>query len=256
MSYAVCCVPVAPIRVEPDHRTEMVSQLLFGECCIITIVEENGWIKIVNKADAYTGWCRQSHFQEIDDSQYYTEENNFTADWVNEVDYNGHIMQVPLGSLLTAMKNGHVNWRKNTVYYKGHVWDTAKAKPDAKTIKQIAFKFLNSTYLWGGKSVFGIDCSGFTQSVYKFVNMPLLRDAQQQATQGELVGFLQQAHCGDLAFFDDEEGRIIHVGMLLNDHEIIHAAGKVRIDKIDTEGIINSETGLRTQKLRIIKRYV
>ena len=256
MSYAVCCVPVAPIRVEPDHRTEMVSQLLFGECCIITIVEKNGWVKIVNKADAYTGWCRQSHFQEIDDSQYYTEENNFTADWVNEVDYNGHIMQVPLGSLLTAMKNGHVNWRKNTVYYKGHVWDTAKAKPDAKTIKQIAFKFLNSTYLWGGKSVFGIDCSGFTQSVYKFVNMPLLRDAQQQATQGELIGFLQQAHCGDLAFFDDEEGRIIHVGMLLNDHEIIHAAGKVRIDKIDTEGIINSETGLRTQKLRIIKRYV
>ena len=256
MSYAVCCVPVAPMRVEPDHRTEMVSQLLFGECCIITIAEKNGWVKIVNKTDAYTGWCRQSHFQEIDDSQYYTEENNFTADWVNEVDYNGHIMQVPLGSLLTAMKNGHVNWRKNTVYYKGHVWDTAKAKPDAKTIKQIAFKFLNSTYLWGGKSVFGIDCSGFTQSVYKFVNMPLLRDAQQQATQGELIGFLQQAHCGDLAFFDDEEGRIIHVGMLLNDHEIIHAAGKVRIDKIDTEGIINSETGLRTQKLRIIKRYV
>ena len=256
MSYAVCCVPVAPIRIVPDHRSEMVSQFLFGECCIITIVEKNGWVKIVNKADAYTGWCRQSHFQEIDDSQYYTEENNFTADWVNEVDYNGHIMQVPLGSLLTAMKNGHVNWRKNTVYYKGHVWDTAKAKPDAKTIKQIAFKFLNSTYLWGGKSVFGIDCSGFTQSVYKFVNMPLLRDAQQQATQGELIGFLQQAHCGDLAFFDDEEGRIIHVGMLLNDHEIIHAAGKVRIDKIDTEGIINSETGLRTQKLRIIKRYV
>ena len=256
MSYAVCCVPVAPIRVEPDHRTEMVSQLLFGECCIITIVEKNGWVKIVNKADAYTGWCRQSHFQEIDDSQYYTEENNFTADWVNEVDYNGHIMQVPLGSLLTAMKNGHVNWRKNTVYYKGHVWDTAKAKPDAKTIKQIAFKFLNSTYLWGGKSVFGIDCSGFTQSVYKFLNIHLLRDAEQQATQGYLVGFLQQAHCGDLAFFDDDEGRIIHVGMLLNDHEIIHAAGKVRIDKIDTEGIINSETGLRTQKLRIIKRYV
>jgi hypothetical protein len=257
MSYAVCCVPVAPMRVEPDHRTEMVSQLLFGECCIITVAEKNGWIKIVNKADAYTGWCRQSHFQEIDDSQYYTEENNITADWINEVDYNGHIMQVPLGSLLTAMKNGHVNWRKNTVYYKGLVWDTAKAKPDAKTIKQIAFKFLNSTYLWGGKSVFGIDCSGFTQSVYKFLNIHLLRDAQQQATQGELVGFLQQAHCGDLAFFDDDdEGRIIHVGILLNAYEIIHAAGKVRIDKIDTEGIIDSDTGLRTQRLRIIKRYV
>ena len=256
MNYAVCCVPVAPIRAEPDHRTEMVSQLLFGECCIITLVEKNGWVKIVNKTDAYSGWCRQSHFQEIDDSQYYTRENNFTAGWVNEIEYNGHLMWVPFGSSLTAMKNGHAQWRKNTVHYTGDVWDTASAMPDAKTIRQIAFTFLNSTYLWGGKSVFGIDCSGFTQSVYKFLNIHLLRDAEQQATQGYLVGFLQQAHCGDLAFFDDDEGRIIHVGLLLNDHEIIHAAGKVRIDKIDTEGIINADTGLRTQRLRIIKRYV
>ena len=256
MSYAVCCVPVAPIRIVPDHRSEMVSQLLFGECCIITIIEKNGWIKIVNKADAYTGWCRLSHFQEIDETQYYTEENNFTADWVNEVDYNGHMMWVPFGSSLTNMKNGNVFWRKNTVHYSGNVWNPSIAKKDAKTIKQLAFKFLNTTYLWGGRSVFGIDCSGFSQMVYKFLNIHLLRDAQQQATQGELVGFLQQAHCGDLAFFDDEEGCIIHVGMLLNTHEIIHAAGKVRIDKIDNEGIIDSETGQRTQKLRIIKRYV
>ena len=92
--------------------------------------------------------------------------------------------------------------------------------------------------------------------MYKFLNIHLLRDAQQQATQGELVAFLQQAHCGDLAFFDDSEGQIIHTGILLNQHEIIHASGKVRIDKIDTEGIIHADTGLRTQKLRIIKRYL
>jgi gamma-D-glutamyl-L-lysine dipeptidyl-peptidase len=256
MSYAVCCVPVAPVRIDPDHRSEMVSQLLFGECCIITIVEKNGWVKIVSKLDAYTGWCSQSHFQEIDDTHYYQEENNLAGDWVNEIDYNGHMMWVPFGSSLTAMKNGNVLWRKNTVHFKGNVWEPAAAKHDAKTIKQLAFKFLNTTYLWGGRSVFGIDCSGFTQSVYKFLNIHLLRDAQQQATQGELVGFLQQAHCGDLAFFDDEEGHIIHVGILLNEHEIIHAAGKVRIDKIDIEGIIDADTGQRTQRLRIINRYI
>lgn len=255
MSYAVCCVPVAPIRIEPDHKAEMVSQLLFGECCIITVVEKNGWVKIVNKLDAYTGWCQQSHFQEIDDTHYYVEENNFTADWVNEIDYNGHRMWVPFGSSLTAMRNGNVFWRKNTVSFKGKTWNPVTAKRDARTIKQLAYKFLNSPYLWGGKSVFGIDCSGFTQSVYKLINIHLLRDAQQQATQGELVGFLQQAHCGDLAFFDDEEGRIIHVGILLNTAEIIHAAGKVRVDKIDNEGIVNADTGVRTQRLRIIKRY-
>lgn len=256
MSYAVCCVPVAPVRIEPDHRTEMISQLLFGECCIITVIEKDGWIKIVNKLDAYTGWCQLSHFQEIDDKQYYLEENNLTADWVSEIDYNGHMMWVPIGSSLTALMNGNAFWRKNTVHYKGNIWDAATAKQDAKTIKQLAFKFLNSTYLWGGRSVFGIDCSGFTQAVYKFLNVHLLRDAQQQATQGELVGFLQQAHCGDLAFFDNDEGQIIHTGILLNQHEIIHASGKVRIDKIDTEGIIHADTGMRTQKLRIIKRYV
>lgn len=255
MSYAACCVPVAPVRLEPDHRAEMVSQLIFGECCIITIVEKNGWVKIVNKLDAYTGWCQQSHFQEIDDTQYYVEENDFTGEWVNQVDYNGHQMWVPFGSSLTAMKNGNVFWRRNTVHYSGKVWNPVTAKRDAKTIKQLAFKFLNSPYLWGGKSVFGVDCSGFTQSVYKMLNIHLFRDSQQQATQGELVAFLQQAHCGDLAFFDDEEGRIIHVGMLLNANEIIHSAGKVRVDKIDNEGIVHAETGQRTQKLRIIRRY-
>ncbi len=255
MSYAVCCVPVAPLRTEPDHRAEMVSQLLFGECGIITIVEKKGWIKIVSKLDAYTGWCHPSHFQEIDDSHYYFEEEFLTADWVNEIDFNGHPMWVPLGSSLGAMKNGKATWRRNVVHFSGNVWDPAAAKQDAKTIKQFAFKFLNTAYLWGGRSVFGVDCSGFTQMVFKFLNIQLLRDAQQQAMQGELIGFLQQARCGDLAFFDNAAGEIIHVGILLNEHEIIHSAGKVRVDKIDNQGIVDTETGVQTQQLRIIKRY-
>lgn len=256
MSYAVCCVPVAPVRIVPDHRSEMVSQLLFGERCIITVTEKDGWIKIVNQLDAYTGWCRRSHFQEIDDSTYYAEGTRRTAGWVSEIDFNGHMMQVPFGSSLTDMKNGHAAWRKNTVYYSGEVWDPATAKHDAKTIKQIAYTFLNTSYLWGGRSVFGTDCSGFTQSVYAALNIALLRDAEQQAAQGEPVDFLQQAHCGDLAFFDDEAGNIIHAGLLLNTSEIIHASGKVKVDKIDSQGIVDSETGQRIQKLRIIKRYL
>lgn len=256
MSYAVCCVPVAPVRLAPDHRAEMQSQVLFGECCIITVPGADGWVKIVCKLDAFTGWCQRVHFQEIDDEQYYLEEENLAADWVNEVDYNGHFMQVPMGSSLMAMQNGKVFWRKNSVHYSGQVWETGSAKRDIKTIKKLAFKFLNTTYLWGGRSVFGIDASGFTQLVYKFLHIHLLRDAQQQATQGELVGFLQQAHCGDLAFFDEEDGQIVHVGILLNAQEIIHASGKVRIDKIDHEGILSSESGKRTHRLRLIRRYI
>ena len=162
---------------------------------------------------------------------------------------------VPMGSSLSAFQNGRAFWRKNSVNFKGKVWNPEEVKITPKLVKQLAFKFLNTSYLWGGKSVFGIDCSGFSQMLYKFLNVRLPRDAWQQAEEGEVVNFLQEAKCGDLAFFDNEENHIIHVGILLNDHEIIHASGKVRLDKIDNEGILNLATKQRTHKLRIIKRH-
>jgi gamma-D-glutamyl-L-lysine dipeptidyl-peptidase len=125
----------------------------------------------------------------------------------------------------------------------------------AENIHQTAIKFLDVPYLWGGKSKCGIDCSGFSQQVFRSFGIKLPRDSYQQAAMGEVVGFLQEAVCGDLAFFDNEEGRITHVGVILNSHQIIHASGKVRIDNIDHQGIINAETGVRTHRLRIIKRY-
>lgn len=207
------------------------------------------------KYDGYEGWCQQSHSAEIDEEHYTNVDKDLTAGWVNEVDYNGHRMNIPLGSSLSAFKNGKAFWRKNSVHFKGEVWNPEEIKITPKLIKQVAYKFLNTSYLWGGKSVFGIDCSGFAQMTYKFINKQLPRDAWQQAEKGEVVNFLQQARCGDLAFFDNEEGHIIHVGILLNENEIIHSSGKVRIDKIDNQGILNLETKLRTHKLRIIKRY-
>ena len=256
MNYAVCCVPVAPVRIDPDQRSEMISQLLFGECCIIIIAEKSGWVRIENKLDGYTGWCRWSQFQEIDEVIYMANDNNLAADWINEIECNGQQMFIPFGSSLTDMKNGKALLEKNTVNLKLRVWDAAHVKKDADAVMQVAQKFLNTSYLWGGKSVFGIDCSGFTQSVFKFLNIHLLRDAQQQVTQGELVDFLQEARCGDLAFFDNAEGKIIHVGILMSTHEIMHASGKVRVDKIDNEGIVDADTGQCTQRLRIIKRYI
>lgn len=253
MSYAVCCVPVAPLRKAPSHTAEMTSQLLFGECCTIT-ASEAGWVNIACKSDGYNGWCQLQHVQHTD-AAIYNDDPLIAADWSNELDYNGQIMMVPFGSSLTAMQNRKMQWRENTVSFNGEIWKPAKAQRDAATITQIAFTFINTAYLWGGRSVFGIDCSGFTQMVYKFLHYPLLRDAHQQATQGELISFLQEARCGDLAFFDDADGNIVHVGLLLNEHEIIHASGSVRIDKIDNQGIMNATTGERAQQLRIIKRY-
>jgi hypothetical protein len=243
------------MRADASHRSEMVSQQLFGEKSIIVEKIEDNWVKIKLKYDGYMGWVQQSHLSEIDEEHYLKVDKDLTSDWVNEVDYNGHIMMVPMGSSLSAFSNGKAFWRKSTVYFGGKVWNPDEIKINPKLVKQVAFKFLNTSYLWGGKSVFGIDCSGYAQMVYKFLNKQLPRDAWQQAEEGEVVNFLQEAQTGDLAFFDNEEGRITHVGILLNEHEIIHSSGKVRIDKIDTQGIMNLETKLRTHKLRIIKRY-
>ncbi len=234
----------------------MVSQLVFGERCAIIDRSGNHWLKIKSKYDGYEGWCQDSHLHTINQDQYDQPENALTRQWITEIDYDGRPMKLPLGSSLSTLKKGKAQWQNNLIQYKGKTWDPSKAKKNKKDIKQLAYKFLNTPYLWGGKTVFGADCSGYTQTVFKFFNIHLLRDAWQQAEQGELVNSLKESGFGDLAFFDNEEGRITHVGILLNNHKIIHASGKVRIDTIDESGIINEESAQRTHRLRVIKRFL
>lgn len=256
MIRAICCVPVSPLRAEPSHRTEMVSQLLFGECCEILDQTGRDWYRVRADDDGYEGWCQPAQVAEVEGKDFEVTGYGLTPDWVTALEYNGHPMMVPMGSRLTAMKDGRAHWHKSRVHYNGEVWDPGIAATDPKAIRQLTSKFLNTPYLWGGRSVFGIDCSGFTQTVLKFLGVSLLRDACLQAGQGEPVGFLEETRTGDLAFFDNEEGRITHVGILLSPQEIIHSSGKVRIDKIDNMGILQSETFQRTHHLRVIKRLL
>ncbi len=255
MQYAVCCVPVSPIKKEPFHNAEMISQQLFGEQC--TVLEMiPGWIKIRCKYDNYEGWSQSGHLVEIDEDQFANTNKKLASGWINEVSYNGEKMFVPFGSSLATFKKDDAVWNSNLINYKGKKYNPPGGKINKKNIKWISGKYLNTSYLWGGKSVFGIDCSGFTQSVYKFLNIYLPRDSWQQAELGDTVDHLHGTNCGDLCFFENEEGRITHVGLLINNHEIIHSSGKVRIDKIDNVGIINSDTGQqRTHKIKLIKRY-
>ena len=254
MQYAICSVPVSALRKEPHHDVEMISQQLFGECC--TILETlSGWTKILCKYDKYEGWCQTSHLQEIDEDRFSSTSKKLAAGWTNELCYNGEKMLIPLGSSLATFKKNKASWQDNIISYSGDIYNPAKEKINKKNIKWITRKYLNTAYLWGGKSVFGVDCSGFTQIVFKFLNIYLPRDSWQQAESGETIDLLNNANSGDLCFFDNEEGRITHVGILLSDHEIIHSSGKVRIDQIDTMGIVNTDTKLRTHKIKLIKRY-
>ena len=255
MSFQICCVPVTPVRAEPSHRSEMVTQLLFGECCVVIETAAEQWVKIRCKTDGYEGWCQAGQLTETDEMKYSDKVQRITPGWVSEIQFDGQTMKVPLGSSLTAMESDEAVWGDHQVVYKGEKWDTGTAVLTEQSVRRFAFQFLNTPYLWGGKSVFGVDCSGFVQTVFRFFNIPLLRDARQQATQGETIGFLQETQFGDLAFFDNNAGNITHVGILLNEAEIIHASVKVRVDPIDNAGILHADTLKRTHNLRIIKRY-
>ncbi|MFI5159591.1 MAG: C40 family peptidase, partial [Sphingobacteriales bacterium] len=102
---------------------------------------------------------------------------------------------------------------------------------------------------------FGIDCSGFVQAVFKLHGTKLKRDASQQAEQGSLIESLEEARLGDLAFFKNADGRVVHVGIMLNNKQIIHASGKVKIDSIDEDGIYSEELKRHTHTLHSIKRH-
>ena len=250
MDHVVCIVAVAPIRKESSHRSEIMTEILLGEFAWV-LEETKDFIKIKCVYDGYEGWCQKSQLEKVSEM---IDTNTFLIEEIGKIEVNDQLCRISCATPIFA--NRPVDFGRFHFDYKNsEARNAGTAIFSEDNIKSIAFKFLNTPYLWGGKSVFGIDCSGFTQQVFKLFNIKLERDAYQQAEQGEVVGFLQEANCGDLAFFDNEEGKIIHVGILLDNETIIHASGKVRIDKIDNAGIINSDTGERTHKLRIIKRY-
>lgn len=254
MVTGVCCVSVSPLRAEASHKSEMTSQLLFGEAVEVLKKGEENWILIRCLYDDYMGWVTRSHITEIPEPVA-KQTCHMASDRSNEIIFHDQPMHIPFGSELRGIKNGQAEWGKYSWSFKGNHIDPMNTQKNEKTIIRLTHHFLNTPYLWGGRSIFGIDCSGFSQIIYKSLGIWLLRDAYQQATQGAGIGFLQEAKCGDLAFFDDQEGRITHVGILLSEHEIIHSSGKVRIDKIDSRGIVNTDTQERTHQLRLIKKY-
>ncbi|GAB2656502.1 C40 family peptidase [Flavihumibacter cheonanensis] len=241
-------VSVCPVREAPNHRSEMTSQLLLGEQVHVLDNAVDGWLQIRSLHDGYEGWCQAIQLAELvnptEPIGYYDHELGFA-------NVNGQPMPVFMG---TPVHKETIQAGVFSISFTGLTTNTTDEDKQVQ-VAEIALQYLNTPYLWGGRTFAGIDCSGFVQMVYRQLGIHMQRDAWMQAAEGESVGFLQEAQPGDLAFFDEPDGRITHVGILLNDHEIIHSSGKVRIDDIDHQGIISRDQKKRTHKLRIIKRY-
>jgi len=238
MNKGICIVTVAPVRAENSDKSEIVTEILFGESADILDVNKN-WTKIKMHYDGYEGWMDTKQIKPVSEEYLANRKTTIiTEDFASIMTNDGKTL-LSMGS---------------EVEYPAVA--SRRSHDVRESIALTAKEFLNIPYLWGGKSFFAVDCSGFTQLVYKIHNIKLPRDAYQQAAVGELLSFVEESQPGDLAFFENSDGKIIHVGIMLDNQKIIHASGKVRIDTLDSSGIFNKELNKHTHKLRVIKSVI
>ena len=251
MNYGISNLSIVPMRNEAADQSEMVNQVIFGEHFKVLEIRKK-WSKIRLAHDSYEGWICNKQWIEIEEDIYKQldkEVATITTD-ILDIITKTHHQPIVIGSILPSYKSGHA-LINNEMYQFDGLTTPGFIKKDK--LVENALMYLNAPYLWGGRSPLGIDCSGFTQMVYRLQGVDLPRDAYQQAEVGTTLSFVEESEPGDLAFFDNAEGKITHVGIILEDNHIIHASGKVRIDRIDQQGIFNSEIGNHTHKLRLIK---
>nr|WP_299067051.1 C40 family peptidase [uncultured Allomuricauda sp.] len=250
MQYGICHLSIVPIRILPDDVDEMTSQLLYGEHFKI-LESRKRWSRIRVAFDGYEGWVSNKQFTFITEDEYHQlekqEKPQFSADIISHISSsNSLLIPIVLGSSVDG--SGILQHT-----FEGDVTPYENSKSN---LINMALLYVNTPYLWGGKTPFGIDCSGFTQMVYKINGYSLKREAEQQSKQGEALSFIEESEPGDLAFFDNNEGIIDHVGIILKDNYIIHAHGHVRIDRLDHTGIFNAYEKQYTHKLRVIKKII
>ncbi len=254
----ICRLSIVPVRREPADPSEMVTQLLFGEHYTVHEVSENGkWKRITIAYDGYSGWIdhrqhtsiSQAYFDQITHSEY-----KLCMDITSSILFRKEPVMIVIGSVL-PISTSELFKMEEQLAFNGEAKSLGQRR-DVEFIFEVARKYLHAPYLWGGRTPFGIDCSGFTQIVFRLAGYALLRDASQQVGQGILVEDIGSAQPGDLAFFNNEKGKITHVGILLPDAKIIHASGHVRIDGFNKNGILDADSGRITHTLHSIRRIL
>lgn len=251
---------IVPVRAEAREGAEQNTQMLFGETCQI-LEQQPRWTRVRLDGDGQEGWVDAKMLTPMTDAEYQTHTEALKtfaavafpmAFAVSE--NNSQTIPLTAGTRLPNYQNGRfevlgVGFRidPNMV-----ITEPLPLNQDS-LLKTVRF-FLNVPYLWGGKNALGMDCSGFTQVIMSLFGKQLLRNASEQVTQGEPVAELKDAQAGDLAFFDHEDGKISHVGIVIDPERVIHCSGRVKVETLDPEGIFSPEQNARTHHLVSLRR--
>ncbi len=259
MKYAIVLTPLVPVRNEASERSEMVTQLVFGD--LLTIVETEGeWVHVENSFDNYRGWVTSKMLTSLSKEEY-IELTSRKPSLVRlpMIDIKEKKQNMPLRVSIGATLPGYDSANQQ-MRVAGRVFSIRSMsvhnadKTLVKDILRTASYFINTPYLWGGKSIMGVDCSGFVQIVYRLHNIDLPRDASQQINCGEVIDKFDELRPGDLAFFHNKEGRVVHVGIVYTPKHIIHSSGDVHIDKLTAEGIWSERLNKYTHQNVVLRR--
>lgn len=246
MTKGYCFLSAVPMRKEPSDRAEMVNQLLFGETFEI-VEQQPKWTLLRCDYDHYEGWVDNKQYSPLNEEQY-RQMQQWTV-WDSQMgclNIDGRSVVLSMGCCCPPEAKAISPWLETT--------QEGQSQCGCASLIDKAKSLLGTPYLWGGRSFMGIDCSGFTQVVFKSHGARLQRDASQQVTQGFVVASVAEATEGDLCFFQNADGRVTHVGIYMGNGSIIHASGCVRIDSFDKYGIYNAELQDYTHRLHSIRR--
>ena len=256
MPQSICTFGFIPVRTEPSESAQLETQMLFGESYDL-LEQIPGWIRIKCHYDEYEGWIDEKLMEKMEDRD--VELWNRSSGYIVTKSYVKVIREsdstpMLLSSGSRVVFNGE---DRNVIRIGNQEYYWQGAFPDNRIdLEEVARGYLNAPYLWGGRTFYGVDCSGLVQNVFKISGIFMPRNASQQIDYGDVVSFVEEAKTGDLAFFDNEEGAIIHVGICLGQGRILHASGSVRIDALDHQGIYNKDKRKYTHHLRVIKRVI
>lgn len=258
MTFAVNPLSITPVRAAPAGKSELLTQMLFGECAEVIEFKGKNWVKVRCITDNVIGCVRTGQLRTITP----TEQDDYRAFWAFALDVLHPVMSaemsrpITIGARLPLFDGLRCSLGEERLNYSGQAVFPQDMRPSAALIIKFARRYLHAPYLHGGRSPFGIDAGALVQLVFGFTGILLPRFPAEQVTRGRTVDFVQQAQPGDIAFFEKRSGVIRHAGILLPEGRIIHAFEQVRIDRIDHYGIYNENLQKYTHKLRIVRRFL